>query len=93
MKEAIPPYYDSLIAKLIVAGNDRDKAIFALGARARDVYRARNLYHDPTTEEFWQVQSFEQGRWIRGLLRGFWRRGHDLMMQRDSSLTIGEPRT
>ena len=37
----IPPYYDSLIAKLIVRGKDRDRSHFAHVARAGDVHRAK----------------------------------------------------
>ncbi len=41
----IPPYYDSLIAKLIVRGKDRDEAISRMCARAGDVHRRRH-FHD-----------------------------------------------
>ncbi len=40
----IPPYYDSLIAKLIVRGKDRKEAVSRDGAGAGNVYRGRNLY-------------------------------------------------
>ena len=40
----IPPYYDSLIAKLIVRGKDRSRSGLSHGARAGDVYRGRDFY-------------------------------------------------
>ena len=43
----IPPYYDSLIAKLIVRGKDRAEAISRMSKSFRDVYHRRHFDHDP----------------------------------------------
>jgi hypothetical protein len=47
----IPPYYDSLIAKLIVRGKDRGRSDFAHVARAGDVHRRRDIYDDSAAPE------------------------------------------
>jgi len=39
----IPPYYDSLIAKLVVRGNDRDEAISRMG-RALEMFIVEGIY-------------------------------------------------
>ena len=71
----IPPYYDSLIAKLIVRGKDRDGSGFSHGARAGNVYRGGNLYdHSTCIGEFWLIPIFGRVSLIRRLLSDSWRR-------------------
>ena len=42
----IPPYYDSLIAKLIVRGKDRAEAVSRMSARTGDVHHRGHLHDD-----------------------------------------------
>ena len=47
----IPPYYDSLIAKLCARGRDREEAICPHVARAGDVRSRGNLHHHSAAQE------------------------------------------
>ena len=47
----IPPYYDSLIAKLIAHGRDRAEAIARMQRRARWIRRRRHQDHDSAAQE------------------------------------------
>jgi acetyl-CoA carboxylase, biotin carboxylase subunit len=64
----IPPYYDSLIAKLIVWGTDRAQAI----ARAKQALRELELEGVPTTREFaidiLSSEEFVSGRYTTSYL-------------------------
>ena len=43
----VPPYYDSLLAKVIVHGNDRDRGAEPDGAGARQLHPRRRHHDDP----------------------------------------------
>ena len=47
----IPPYYDSLIAKLIVRGKDRAEAISRMARALGNVHRGRHLHDDPAAPQ------------------------------------------
>ena len=68
----IPPYYDSLIAKLIVRGKDRDEAVSRM-SRARWRCSSSRAFSRPfhCTAEFWPIPISEPGKSIPRLLRRF----------------------
>ena len=70
----IPPYYDSLIAKLIVRGKDRNEAISRM-SRALEMFIVEGVYTTiPLHRGFWPIRTFAPGILIPDLLSGFWRR-------------------
>ena len=58
----IPPYYDSLIAKLIVSGRDREEAM-ARGRRALDLFVIEGVKTNiPTHRKILEDPDFVGGR-------------------------------
>ncbi len=57
----IPRFYDTLMAKLIVWGPDRDAAIARMSARARRVHGGRRADHDPDPPAHRRAPGFRGG--------------------------------
>ena len=67
----IPPYYDSLIAKLIVQGKDREEAINRM-ARALDMFIVEGISTSiPVHQKIMADPEFRAGRFDTGYLRKF----------------------
>jgi acetyl-CoA carboxylase biotin carboxylase subunit len=67
----IPPYYDSLIAKLIVRGKDRSEADLADDAGAGDVYCRGRLYDDSFAPEDSCRSGLPRGNFDTGFIERF----------------------
>jgi len=66
---AVPPFYDSLVAKLIVWGADREEAI-ARGRRALDEYRLEGIKTTiPLHRRLLEWESFSSGAYHTGSLQ------------------------
>ena len=72
---AIPPYYDSLIAKLIVRGKDRSEAISRMAARWRCSSWRESTRRFRCTGRFWRIRISGQGSSTRDSSRDSWRSG------------------
>ena len=71
----IPPYYDSLIAKLIVQGKDREEAINRM-ARALDMFIVEGISTSiPVHQKIMADPEFRAGRFDTGYLRKFMKNG------------------
>ena len=71
----IPPYYDSLIAKLIVQGKDREEAINRM-ARALDMFIVEGISTSiPVHQKIMADPEFRSGRFDTGYLRKFMKNG------------------
>ena len=71
----IPPYYDSLIAKLIVQGKDREEAISRM-ARALDMFIVEGISTSISVhQKIMADPEFRAGRFDTGYLRKFMRNG------------------
>ena len=71
----IPPYYDSLIAKLIVQGKDREEAINRM-ARALDMFIVEGISTSiPVHQKIMTDPEFRAGRFDTGYLRKFMKNG------------------
>ena len=71
----IPPYYDSLIAKLIVQGKDRKEAISRM-ARALDMFIVEGISTSISVhQKIMADPEFRAGRFDTGYLRKFMRNG------------------
>ena len=69
----VPPYYDSLIAKLITRGKDRPEAIARM-ARALEMFAVEGIYTTiPCTAEFWPTPISRPGTSTQNSWNGFWR--------------------
>ena len=71
----IPPYYDSLIAKVIVQGKDREEAINRM-ARALDMFIVEGISTSiPVHQKIMADPEFRAGRFDTGYLRKFMKNG------------------
>ena len=68
---AIPPYYDSLIAKLIVRGKDRTEAISRMSRALRCSSSKGYIQPSRCTEGFWPIRISARGTSTRHLLSDF----------------------
>ena len=67
----IPPYYDSLIAKLIVRGKDRDEAISRM-SRALEMFIVEGIYTTiPLHRKIMADQDFRAGKFDTGFIERF----------------------
>ena len=65
----IPPYYDSLVAKLIAHGSDRAQAIARM-RRALDMFVVEGIYTSiPLHRRFWTTPISSPAAWTRGSWR------------------------
>ena len=72
----IPPYYDSLIAKLIVRGKGSRRSGVAHGAGAwRCSSSKASSPPFRCTAGFWPIPTFAPGMWIPRSSKDFWRQG------------------
>jgi len=70
----IPPYYDSLIAKLVVRGKDRNEAIQRM-SRALGMFIVEGIFTTiPCTEEFSPTR-FSRGNFDTGFIERFLAKG------------------
>jgi acetyl-CoA carboxylase, biotin carboxylase subunit len=66
----IPPFYDSLVGKLIVWGNDREEAL-ARGRRALEEYRLEGIKNTiPLHLRLLGDEAFRSGEYHTGYLEG-----------------------
>ena len=71
----IPPYYDSLIAKLIVRGKDRNEAISRMG-RALEMFIVEGIYTSiPLQRRILADEEFKAGKTDTGFIERFLARG------------------
>jgi acetyl-CoA carboxylase, biotin carboxylase subunit len=71
----IPPYYDSLIAKLIVRGKDRDEAISRMG-RALEMFIVEGVYTTiPLHRKILADPEFCEGKFDTGFIERFLAKG------------------
>ena len=84
----IPPYYDSLIAKLVVRGKDRSEAISRM-SRALGMFIVEGIHTTiPLHRRFWPTRISAQGISIPGLSRDSWRRKKQVVATwRDANLS------
>jgi acetyl-CoA carboxylase biotin carboxylase subunit len=74
-ESVIPPYYDSLIAKLIVHGKDRNEAINRM-ARALEMFVIEGISTNiPLHERIMRDEDFRAGRFDTGFLARFFPNG------------------
>src|SRR5260370_39324991 len=67
----IPPYYDSLIAKLIVRGKDRDEAISRM-SRALEMFIVEGVYTTiPLHRKILADPDFRAGNFDTGVIERF----------------------
>jgi acetyl-CoA carboxylase biotin carboxylase subunit len=70
----VPPYYDSLLAKLIVAGNDRDEVIARMGSALKDFEVSGVDTTIPFSASLIENADFVNGnihtRWLERLVNG-----------------------
>ena len=71
----IPPYYDSLIAKLIVRGKDRNEAISRMG-RALEMFIVEGIYTSiPLQRRILADEEFKAGKTDTGFIERFLAKG------------------
>ena len=74
-ESVVPPYYDSLIAKLIVHGNDREEAIHRM-ARALDMFIVEGISTSiPIHQKIMSDPDFRAGKFDTGFLTRYSRNG------------------
>ena len=67
----IPPYYDSLIAKLVVRGRDRGEAVSRM-ARALEMFIVEGVYTTiPLHRRILADADFRAGKFDTGFIEGF----------------------
>jgi len=67
----IPPYYDSLIAKLIVHGKDRGEAVSRM-TRALEMFIVEGIIRRfRCTGGFWLIRNFRAGKFDTGFIERF----------------------
>ena len=73
----VPPYYDSMIAKLIAHGKDREEAISRM-ARALDMFIVEGIYTTiPLHRRIMQDPDFRAGRFDTQFMERFLARSHE----------------
>jgi acetyl-CoA carboxylase biotin carboxylase subunit len=78
-ESVIPPYYDSLIAKLIVHGNNRSEAISRM-ARALEMFIIEGISTSiPIHEKIMADPDFRAGNFDTHFLRRFIENGEDII--------------
>lgn len=78
-ESVIPPYYDSLIAKLVVCGNDRAEAITRM-ARALDMFIIEGISTSiPIHQQIMADPDFQAGNFDTHFLRRFIKNGDDII--------------
>ena len=88
----IPPYYDSMIAKLIVKGRDRAEAVGANEARAADVCdRGHSTPRFRCIAEFWRIRILRRGDLTRILSSDCWGRTESRIGNRPGNSSQREP--
>ena len=71
----IPPYYDSLIAKLVVRGKDRGEAISRMG-RALEMFIVEGIYTTiPLHRRILADEEFRAGKIDTGFIERFLAKG------------------
>jgi acetyl-CoA carboxylase, biotin carboxylase subunit len=73
----IPPYYDSLIAKLIVLGDDRAQAIAKMSRALRQFIIEGIHTSIPLHQAIFQDEEFQQGKFDTGFMERFLAKGAD----------------
>ena len=71
-ESVVPPYYDSLIAKLIVRGRDRAEAISACLARSKCSWSRASLPAFRCTAESWPIRTSAQATSTPSSWSGSW---------------------
>ena len=84
----IPPYYDSLIAKLIVRGKDRAEAVSRMAVPWRCSSSRAFSPRFRCTAEFWRIPISAPAILIRRSLKDFWRRARRRRPQRNIELWV-----
>jgi acetyl-CoA carboxylase, biotin carboxylase subunit len=70
----VPPYYDSLIAKLIVHGNDRAEAMARM-SRALEMFVVEGIYTTiPLHRRILEDQEFREGNFDTKFMERFFER-------------------
>jgi acetyl-CoA carboxylase biotin carboxylase subunit len=78
-ESVIPPYYDSLIAKLVVCGNDRSEAITRM-ARALEMFIIEGIATSiPIHQKIMADPDFQAGNFDTHFLRRFIKNGDDII--------------
>ncbi len=78
-ESVIPPYYDSLIAKLVVCGNDRPEAITRM-ARALEMFIVEGISTSiPIHQKIMADPDFQAGNFDTHFLRRFIKNGDDII--------------
>jgi len=78
-ESVIPPYYDSLIAKLVVCGNDRTEAITRMG-RALEMFIIEGVATGiPIHQKIMADPDFRSGEFDTHFLRRFIKNGTDII--------------
>jgi acetyl-CoA carboxylase biotin carboxylase subunit len=78
-ESVIPPYYDSLIAKLVVHGNDRSEAIKRM-ARALEMFIIEGISTSiPIHEKIMADADFQAGKFDTHFLRRFIKNGEGIV--------------
>jgi acetyl-CoA carboxylase biotin carboxylase subunit len=78
-ESVIPPYYDSLIAKLVVCGNDRSEAITRM-ARALEMFIIEGVATGiPIHQKIMADPDFRSGAFDTHFLRRFIKNSDDII--------------
>jgi acetyl-CoA carboxylase, biotin carboxylase subunit len=87
----IPPYYDSMIAKLIVKARTRGEAIIKM-RRCLDEFIVEGI---PTTiplhKEIFMNADFIAGKYHTAFLEGFLKKGREIVASKKKTITLRKP--